>query len=237
MIELGADLRRLPVAATSMEQAADLIVRYLYEHLADPQTRKKCCALVRCFKTHPYSSLEPALQEYAKTCLGSEPSDPDMRCLTLLATAGAQPAWNDRRQSRGHQAIPLPSEEIVRDAPMVAQLIQQMGLDIGTVLKPDPALLVDIEQRAFNVFYVPDAVGSAYVPAQSEFVTVHGIRSVLGFGGLLPSGDLFAIIMFAVVGIPRDTADMFSTLALGVKLGLLPFVGNRIFAERRAIAS
>ncbi len=233
MIELGADLRRLAARAESMEEAAGEIVRHLYSNLVDPQTGNSCCALVRCFKTHPYSHLEPGLQAITKKSLGSDSTDPALRCLTLLATAGDLPEWNNRHRSAGHQAIPLPSVEIVKQAPMVAQLIQQMGLDIGTVLKPDPALLVDIEQRSFNVFFVPEAVGSAYVPAQSDFVTKHGVKSVLGFGGLLPSGDLFAIIMFSKVSIQKETADMFSTLALGVKLVLLPFVGNKIFSEVR----
>jgi hypothetical protein len=61
-------------------------------------------------------------------------------------------------------------------------------------------------------------------------VIPHGIRSVLGFGGVLPSGDLFAMILFSRVRIPREIAELFKTLSLNVKVALLPFVDRRVFA-------
>jgi len=55
---------------------------------------------------------------------------------------------------------------------------------------------------------------------------------VLGFGGLLPSGNLFAIILFLKVQIPHSTAQMFSTLALNVKTALLAFDRGAVFAQK-----
>jgi hypothetical protein len=233
MLELGHEIRRLGIDCDSMEEAAGKVVRYLYHGLADSEGNR-CCALVRCFKTHPYAALNAEMQAAACAAL-VDPGmlEPNTQCLTLLATAGDQPEWNDRRRSRGHQAIPLPSVDILRQAPMVAQLLQQMGLDLARILKPDPSLLIDIDQRTFNVFHVQDAEGSPYVPAQQDFVVRYKIRSVLGFGGLLPSAELFAVIMFSRVPIPRNIAEMFSTLALGVKPVLIPFLGPRTFAVTR----
>jgi hypothetical protein len=51
----------------------------------------------------------------------------------------------------------------------------------------------------------------------------YGIRSVLGFGGSLPTGDLFAIILFSKVAIPEASADRFKTVALDVKSGFFKF--------------
>jgi hypothetical protein len=82
------------------------------------------------------------------------------------------------------------------------------------VLQPDPQFLVELEQKTYHVFHVPQAVGSAYIPAQQEFVLPFGIQSVLGFGGMLPSGNLFVVILFSKVYIPRETADMFRPLSL-----------------------
>jgi hypothetical protein len=113
---------------------------------------------------------------------------------------------------------------------MIAQLIKQFGLEVETLLGADPTQLVDLTQRTFNVFYVPDAVGSPNIPAQDEFVIPSGIRSVLGFGGVLPSGDLFAIILFSKVPISREVAEMFKRLALNAKVAVLPFDGETIFA-------
>jgi hypothetical protein len=89
---------------------------------------------------------------------------------------------------------------------------------------------VDLAQTSFNVFYVPEAVGSPYIPAQEQFVTKFGIKSVLGFGGMLPSGDLFAVIMFSKVPISAEIADMFKPLALNVKMVALAFTEEATFS-------
>lgn len=229
--ELGVALRRLCPGAKSMEEAAGAMVRYLREHLLDSRTSEKNAALVRFFKTHRFGDLEPGLQEFARGAAANSPAlRADTRCLTLLATAGARPEWNHRSSSARHKAIPLVTEEAVRAAPMVTQLIQQMGLDIAQVVDTRNNLVLDLEHQNYNVFHVAEAEGSAFVPAQ-DFVRAYGVRSVLGFGGLFPSGELFAVIMFSRVYISRETAEMFRTLALSVKLALLPFVRGQIFAQ------
>jgi hypothetical protein len=45
-----------------------------------------------------------------------------------------------------------------------------------------------------------------------------GVKSVLGFGGMLPSRDLFAVILFSKIHIPRAIAELFKTLGLIIKL-------------------
>jgi hypothetical protein len=164
--------------------------------------------------------------------LGEIPESPHHKCLILLATAGDQPEWNARKQSRGHQVIPLPSEQIVSNIPMISQLIYQLGVDVSTVLQPAPRMLLAAEQKTYNVFYVPEAVGSPYIPAQNSFVIPFQIKSVLGFGGLLPSGELFALILFSRAYIPPETASLFRPHALAVKAALLPFDRDKaIFAD------
>jgi hypothetical protein len=232
VVECSAALRRATEGVTSMEESSEKIVAFLYDQLRD-EGGGRALALVRLFKTHPFEALEPEQQEFARKTLGDAEVPAQMKCLTLLATRGDEPDWNSRRASRGHAAIPLPSAKIVENAPMIAQLITQLGLDIGIVVKAAPDTIVDLAQKNYNVFYIPEAKGSPYIPAQSEFVVPFGIRSVLGFGGMLPSGNLFAVIMFAKVAISRETADMFANVALAVKLGVLPFDGRTTFAGSR----
>jgi hypothetical protein len=88
---------------------------------------------------------------------------------------------------------------------------------------------VDSANKEFNVFHVVEAKGSPYIPAQERFVEPYAIRSVLGCGGALPGG-LFALILFAKTSIPGETARLFQTLPLSVKLSLLPFAGKAVFA-------
>ena len=232
MAECGLALRQFGLGVESMEEASNKIVRYLYENFCTKPTGEKSCALVRLFKTHSYEDLEIELAEYARSMLDHYPPLPAMKCMTLLATVGEQTEWNSRHTSVGHKAIPLTSEFVVAQIPMISQLIRQLGLDIKTVINPGPDLLVEIEQRKYNVFYVPEAIGNPYIPAQDSFVIPFGIKSVLGFGGLLPSGNLFVIIMFLKVQIPHSTAQMFSTLALNVKTALLRFDRGAVFAQK-----
>jgi PAS domain S-box-containing protein len=118
---------------------------------------------------------------------------------------------------------------MVERAPMIASLLRQMGFEAA--LNPDSNLILDADQHTFNVFHVEHAQGSPSIPAQADFVRPFGIRSVLGFGGLFPGGELFTVIMFSRVLIPRHTADMFRTIALWVKLALLPFARGPVFAS------
>jgi hypothetical protein len=229
MLRCGSMLRRMADQAHSMEAAAARIVRYLYQHLHD-STNQPACALVRCYKTHLLSELPHELAQHAQQLAG-EPVGPATKCLTLLATAGSQPAWNERRLSVGHQAIPLVSPEMVQTLPMIAQLVYQLGLPLQDLLAPNAALLLDVERHDFNVFHVPEALGCSYIPAQQSFVIPERIRSVLGFGGILPDGNLFAIILFARVPISRTVAERFRPLALNVKMSLLPFERQSTFVQ------
>jgi len=228
MTKCGARLRRLSEGVSGMLEVADRTTRFLYDSLRQGDSRETSCALVRFFKTHRYDALSPDLKRFAQEMLGHPPPSSSMPCLTLLATSGDEPSWNSPIESLGHRAIPLVSESMVAQSPMISQLIQQLGFDVTSVLQPDPNLLVDLEQKTYNVFHVPRAEGSPYVPAQTEFVTRYGIESVLGFGGMLPTGELFAIILFSKVAIPRETAEMFRSLALNVKVAILPFAGSSL---------
>jgi len=223
MSRLGRSLRQLGDGAHSMQEVADRVVRYLYENLSDAAD-PRCCALVRFFKTHPYLGLDPGLRAFADGMLRDTPK-PDLKCLTLLATAGDEPAWNSPETSVAHRAIPLVIPEIVSKAPMISSLLQQLGVELELLLNSQSEFMVDEEQSSFNVFYVPDARGSPHIPAQADFVKPARVRSVLGFGGTLPRGDIFVVILFTKTPIPRETAEMFRTLALNLKLSVLPFDG------------
>ena len=229
MTQCGVQLRELNAESSSMEEVANKVVNYFYENFINKENREKALALVRFFKTHAYENLEPKLQEYAQIMSRENSLSPQTKCLTLLATKGKLQEWNSRHKSIEHQAIPLASEELVAQAPMISQLLQQFGLPTATFLNPDLQLLVDLEQKTYNVFYIPQARGSKYIPAQEKFVIPHQIQSVLGFGGMLPDGNLFAVILFSQVQIPQDTATLFKVLALNVKMAILPFAQDTVF--------
>src|SRR5688572_22252495 len=176
MLRCGRGIRSSSAGAQSMEEALNRICRYLFDEL-QTASNERACVLVRCYKTHRFGKLQSSQKAFARKLIdGAEPGA-NMRCLTLLASVGEDPRWNDIKRSRGHRAIPLPRKEIVEKAPMIAQLIKQFGLDWNDVIDPQPELLRDREGKSYGVFHVEDAAGSPYIPAQDEFVLRYKIRS------------------------------------------------------------
>ena len=184
-------------------------------------------ALVRLYQTHAFGKLPEDLRTFARGILDEDP-DAETRCLTLLATRGLEPDWNDRRKSEGHKAIPLPSVEFVRRLPMVAGLVEHLGLEIADIVRSSKHRIVELAQTTYGVFHVPVAAGREYLPAQ-DFVAEHAIASALGYGGVLFSGDFFAVVIFSRVPVTSDVAETIRILSLATRVALMPF-GNRVFA-------
>ena len=230
MLKCSLKLRETASGAPTLEVSAQRVCRFLYDELVGPDS-ERACALARCYKTHAYRLLDPDLQGFARDVLGAETPRPTMKVLTLMATVGQSARWNSRHLSRGHRAIPLPSPEIVEKAPMISQLIKELGLELNHVLRPSPDIVKELAGKQHGVFHVENALGSPYIPAQQEFVARFGIRSVLGFGGMLASGDFFAVILFATVHVPPKAADRFKTLALDVKSAFSKFNEKTIFNQ------
>ena len=229
MLRCSRAVHRAGSNAPTLEASARRICRVLYDELETAEG-ERACALVRCYKTHSYGDLPPELQRVAQRMLDSDSAPSSrMKCLTLLGTAGVEPAWNARRLSRGHQVIPLPSPQIVERAPMIAGLIKEFGLDLNDVVNPTPDVVRDLAGKTYGIFHVEDARGSPTIPVQDEFVGKHGIRSVVGFGGSLGSGDLFAVIFFARVPVSASSADRFRATALDVKTSFFLYSDAQVF--------
>lgn len=221
MLQVSSALRKMGEGAATLAAAAQRSVCYLYDTLRDEQGQP-ACILVRCFKLHPWGGLPPELAKVAQT-QSAEPLSAELKCLVLLATFGQKPEWCDPRQSRGHRAIPLLGVPMVKQAPMIVRLIQQLGLELETALAPTQDFILELSQKTYNVFYVKEALDSPHIPAQEGFVRAYGVRSVLGFGGVLPDGNLYVFVMFCRVAVSRDTAEMFKTIATSTKVAMLPY--------------
>ncbi|HUP88162.1 MAG TPA: hypothetical protein VM100_02305 [Longimicrobiales bacterium] len=229
LARLSESIHRCGAASRSLEECGSRVVRSFFETLIDSR-RQRACALVRFFKTMPLHALPRELGDVALANAGGVALHQNTRCLVLLGTSGEESQWNSRHQSRGHQVIPLVSPEAVKRSPMISQLFTQLGINVQDVLQPSDEVILDMQERTYNVFHIIDAYGSPYIPAQDEFVHKYNVRSVVGFGGVLPSGDVFATILFAKCYIRSDRAELFRMLAVSMKTALLPFDFERTFA-------
>ncbi|MBF2046902.1 MAG: hypothetical protein IGS54_05950 [Elainella sp. C42_A2020_010] len=230
MYECALALRNMDKGAQNIEDVASRMVRYLYDNLVDRQTGQRACALVRFFMTCPFMELNDELRVAAREIVGGRSVMSTTKCLTLMATAGDEPQWNSRQTSTGHKAIPLIDRDFISRAPMISQLIHQFGLDVNMLLEPDPEILMDLEKTTFNVFYVPEAAGSSHIPAQTEFVLPYQIKSVLGFGGMLPTGNLFAIILFTKAKVSPEAAELFKWISAYARISVASLDKRAVFA-------
>lgn len=230
MAAFNAKLRGIGRGCACLEDAArevaDVFYRGLFAASGEP-----ACALARVYKVHPYGLLPADLQAFARGLCPADSLHSETQCLALLSTRGDEADWNDRRQSKGHKAIPLHSEGFVGGIPMLARLLEQFGVELRSILNYDPKLFPGLESRSFSVFHVPEALGSPYIPAQEGFVAPHGVQSCIGFGAMLPGGRLFAVILFLKASLTKEVADLFAPLAMSVKLAFLPFADGEVFHE------
>ena len=222
LTEMAEAIRQIASDANTVEECAQRWMFHLYDNFVD-EADEPACVLVRCFRTTRFVNLSTELKDLASSITPETGLDPHTQCLVLLGSAGKNPEWNSRHKSEGHRVIPLLSPEMVARSPMIAQLFRQLGIDVHEMLQPTDEFLLNQQDRALDVFYVPDAQGSSHIPAQEDFVIPYDIASVMGFGGVLPSASVFAVIMFARVYIGSDVAFRFTVLANAMKNALARF--------------
>lgn len=202
--------------ASSTEEIALKATDYLFEQFSKIDDFEDACGLVRFFRTMNYADLTADLQDIAKSKFNSEILE-SSNCLTLLATRGIQSEWNDRALSVNHRVIPLLSVEAIEKAPMVSRLVSRLGIEVTNVVTPTPGWFLPPDQKKYEVMYVAEAKEDPAIVSQEEFVMPYGIRSVVGFGGLLPTGDMFAVLMFMRVHIPLETAKHFTSFSRAIE--------------------
>jgi hypothetical protein len=231
----GVGLMRATRHATTMHSAAEAVVRYLHNEARHPTTREPACASVRCYMTQPYGNLTADRQTRARHAIGSGFIADEMKCLSLVASAGDQSAGQSAPWSgeRAAGPVPLASPRFVAERPLIAQLLHQLGFPLGGVVVPDPAVLRVPEGKNYGVVHVEHARESPYVPPDNEFVdgalAGGNVCSVLGFGGVLARGDALLVMMDVRVPVPADSAENFRTVALDVTALFRSYEG-RVFA-------
>ena len=228
LASLSAQLSACTADAGTMEAAAECVVGRLRASFLDPATGTPEVVLARCFQTVAPEALPEDLPPHAG--VGSPvPLDQQPRHLTLLGTVGDGADWCDRRQSASRQVIALPSTQAEARTPMVAALVEHLLMRLHEIPGATSSVQPVDTVEDFDLFFVPEAAGDSRVPDQ-EFVREHGVRSVLGFGAVLPGPEVFAVVLFTRVPVTAEVAALFRTLAVATKLALLPTTTKPLFA-------
>jgi hypothetical protein len=213
-IAVRSRIEQLPRVPT-FEQAAQEVTEALYSAF------RPSLVLVRMFITVPYRRLPADIQRAVSDASQAQGVrdllKPDTLVLALAGTAGRGLAWNDRRGSRGHRGIPLISSHFVSSTPMVARLLQQMGVGLDWIDTSDLSLFD--HSVASRLFYVPDAAMTVdaqrrkVIPDQ-DFVRAHGVKTVFGVGGsfIMSQSALMTLIGFCSEPVPKGIASWFSTI-------------------------
>src|SRR5262249_1861779 len=145
-------------------------------------------------------------------------------CLTMLGSIGTKTEWCRREADKTYEVLALPDPVLVENFPVVAQMIARFDLPGAFSVPYNPDLFLEEPGRNYDVLYIHEpSTESSVLGEQEQFMHDNGIKSVVGFGGLLPTRNLFAIIVYSKVPIALQTARAFRPFALNTKIALLPF--------------
>lgn len=201
---------------TLLEDAAQELAEAVHDEF------NESVVLARVYVTVPFDELPPANRAFVEALVGSTERAPALEratpVLSLVGTHGEQPAWNDRRNSKGHKGIPLISAEFVNGIPMIARLLRELGVPLDWIDSHDARRIVTTIGSEAGLFFVENASqatddqGRNIIPAQ-DFVSDYGVNSVFGTGGAYPNGQIIVLVVFSRDKVARATAELFLPLA------------------------
>ena len=210
ILDLQDRLRPRLRSAPTLEDAARALVRCLCLDFGSS------AVLTRLFITLPFATLPEDLRRAAWSVVERQGLQSAMSestpVLTLLSTCGREPEWCDRRSSRGHAAIPLSSRSFVDSIPMIARMLQDMGIELGLQAGADHYIERVLGAGWVGLFYVEDALvardekGRRIIPAV-DFVERHGVRTVFGLGKSYANGAIATLVVFASSVVPRSRVE------------------------------
>lgn len=219
LVTLSTEVRHLGEDAATMAEAGQRICDHLRANLTSGPDSGPACVYVTVHKTHALRLLPEALREVA--CSVDDTAAARTPCLVLLSAA---PGGVDVVAQEPRARVRPLTERAFRESPLMPRLIEALGVDVGTILDPQQALKMQLQHRNLNVFVERDLPESEWVPddAERERLRELGLRTVVSIGGILPSGDLFLLTLFAGGDVSDRSADLLRSLGIAVKAALIP---------------
>ena len=213
--ELWSGIESRVRGATSLEEGAQALATELYTQFAES------VVLARVFLTVRLDGLPGDVRAFVENLARSAgktgPLHGLLPVLSLVGTRGQEAAWNARRSSRGHQAIPLMSAAFVGAIPMISRLFREIGVPLTWIDSDDAQLIATAVGHSGGLFFVPEAESAVddhgrKIIAAQDFVSAHGVKTVFGTGGAYARGQLLVIVVFCRDRVARTTAERFLAL-------------------------
>ncbi len=192
--KLLADYRH---AFQTFDQAAQATTERIYEEFRT-HDGAPIFALVRIFRFSRREQVPRAWQISAA---------PEEVLLSLAGSYGDQPAWRNPQQSQHHKVIPLSTQATA----MMQEAFRQLGMLPQFNARSEA--VHQLTSADLYRFYVPEALGSPFIPDQEQFVKPYGIRSVVGMGSQFVSGNAYMLIAFSHIFISDQQSRNFTALA------------------------
>lgn len=220
---------------TSLEEAAGKVLDLVMSQMGES------IVLTRLFATVAHGQLPSENQKFVQRLVAGmavgETLNDETPILSLIASRGAKPAWNDRRQSVGHVGIPLVSADFVESIPMISRLLAEVGFEMDWLGADSPGIDVETFSNLSGVFYVRDAQsavdkqGRKIISAQ-DFVREAGVKTVFGVaGGFAIDRTFLALLFFCNETIEKSQASQFLPLLSKIKAETVRLIGDRAFFD------
>ncbi len=219
LANLRAELKGLTSECPTLRDAGQICVDRLHQEFAES------LALIRLFATVPFAFLPEREQAFARR-LATERKvqsqiTEDTIVLTLLASRGSMPEWNDPRRSRHHLAIPVLSASFIQTIPLVSRVLAETGI-VPWLEKQSTLIMLKTVGEMAQLIYVEAARtsrtsdGFHVIPSQ-DFVQAHDIRTVLALGGSYLNGTAMALLLFTTEHFTEGQAAKFTPLVNTIK--------------------
>ena len=153
----------------------------------------------------------------------------DTIVVTLLASRGSKPQWNDPSNSRDHLAIPLLSASFFETIPIVSRLLSGVITEVPWLTKQQTLMMRESMGNMSQVNCVEDARtartgdGHILITAQN-LVQQNGVRSVVALGGRYLNGTALALVLFTREELTEGQVSKFATIVNTLKTATMKIV-------------
>lgn len=222
LAKLEEKLKETLLPCDLYERAAQVFVQTLYAEFSPNVVLARLFVTVPLWQLPPFNKTFVAALARAKGV--SDLIHDNTPILSLVGTAGKQPAWNDRRKSQGHVGIPLCSADFIYAIPMMSRLLQELGFDLEWFDEQDLSIAERTATGLSGLFYVADAgeatdaKGRKIIAAQ-DFVAANDVRTVFGMGTTYIGGAFAICIVFTSETIAKDRLQSLMNLIVAFKNG------------------